>query len=55
VRAAIEAHRSVIAGETLAVDVGEPMLDGSVTETSIDGEAARISLRRALEPRPEGA
>ncbi len=55
VRAAIEAHRSVIAGETLAVDVGEPMPDGSVTETSIDGEATRISLRRAIEPGPEGA
>ena len=52
---ALSAHRDTVAGETLAVDVIHGEVEGPVVETEIDGEAVRISLRRAAYASPAGA
>ncbi len=44
---ALALHRDIVARETLAVDVLHGDVDGPATETEIDGERVRISVRRA--------
>jgi isoleucyl-tRNA synthetase len=47
VSGALTAHRDMVARETLAVDVLHGDADGPATETEIDGEPVRITVRRA--------
>jgi isoleucyl-tRNA synthetase len=52
---ALTAHRDTVAGETLAVDVIHGEVEGLAVETEIEGEAVRISVRRAAYASPAGA
>jgi isoleucyl-tRNA synthetase len=45
--AALAAHRDAVARETLAVDLIHGEVEGPATDAEIEGEAVRISLRRA--------
>ncbi len=46
VAAALAAHREAVAGETLALEVRDVEVDPNRVDTSIEGEAVRISLVR---------
>jgi isoleucyl-tRNA synthetase len=47
VSAALAAYRDTVASETLAVDLIHGEVEGPSVDTSIEGEAVRISVRRA--------
>jgi isoleucyl-tRNA synthetase len=47
VSGALTAHRDMVVREILAVDVLHGDADGPATETEIDGEPVRITVRRA--------
>ena len=55
VTGALSAHRGTVAGETLAVDVIHGEVEGPSVETEIEGEAVRISVRRAAFASPADA
>ena len=55
VREALRVHRDAVAGETLAIEVDEGRVEGAAVDTSIEGEAVQISLRRADPASPAGA
>ena len=55
VTGALLAHRDVVAGETLAVDVIHGEVEGPASEATIEGEPVRISVRRAAFAAPADA
>jgi isoleucyl-tRNA synthetase len=55
VTGALLAHRDVVAGETLAVDVIHGEVEGPASVATIEGEPVRISVRRAAFAAPADA
>ena len=52
---ALTAHREIIAGETLAVDLIVGDVEGYLQEGAVDGEPVRVTVRRADYASPGGA